>query len=95
MNQNDRSDSAGSTPGTGPRLSLSTVAFPPDQLERTLEWAARLPVAGIELGQHHARSMAGSERSRKDALAGLAERGVQPLSVHAWTQVEFYHEKFG
>ena len=74
--------------GAGARLSFSTGAFPPDQFRRALEWAARLPVAGIELGLHHAQPMAESKRTRQAARAQFERLGVRPLSVHAWTQVE-------
>jgi sugar phosphate isomerase/epimerase len=45
----------------GATLSLSTNAFPEGELAGCLEWAARLGLAGVEVGPLHAQPLAGSD----------------------------------
>jgi sugar phosphate isomerase/epimerase len=70
------------------RLSLSTVAFPAHSLPDALAWAARLPVAGVELGRDHAAELWRSPPAREAALDLCRRLRLPILSLHAWTQVE-------
>ncbi len=69
-------------------LSLSTNCFLPDRLGECLECAARLGLAGTELGPRNAIRLFESPEERRAALAAYGRLGLRRLSVHAWTQVE-------
>jgi len=82
-------------------LSLGTVCFPPDRLGECLECAARLGLAGVELGPADAERLAGSAEEFRAAGAAFERLGLRRFSVHAWTEVEglepacAFAERFG
>ena len=70
------------------RLNLSTVAFRAGELVPALEWAARLGLAGVEVGSLHAEELRRSPEAAREATAAFKRLSLRPLSVHAWTDVE-------
>lgn len=70
------------------RLNLSTVAFRAGELVPALEWAARLGLAGVEIGPGHAEELRRSAEAKRAALEAFERLGLRPLSLHAWTQAE-------
>jgi sugar phosphate isomerase/epimerase len=70
------------------RLSLSTAAFRAGELLPALEWAAKLGLAGVEIGPEHAEELRRSPETRREALATFERLGLRPLSLHAWKEVD-------
>ncbi len=74
------------------RLSLSTVAFRAGELVPALKLAARLGLAGVEVGPAHAAELRGSPQDFEDARAAFARLDLRPLSLHAWRHVDGLEE---
>jgi sugar phosphate isomerase/epimerase len=77
---------------SGATLSLSTNCFLPDRLGECLECAARLGLAGTELGPRNAIRLFESAEERRAALAAYERLNLRRLSIHAWTQVDGLEE---
>ncbi len=69
-------------------LSLSTNAFVPEELIPCLECAAKLGLAGVEVGPRNAARLFESVDELGEARGALLRLRLRVLSVHAWTGVE-------
>ncbi|MGQ9662070.1 MAG: sugar phosphate isomerase/epimerase family protein [Kiritimatiellia bacterium] len=69
---------------SGAILSLSTNAFPREQLAECLEYTAKLGLQGVELGPWHAEQLAVSPSHLDEARTIFAKLGIRPLSLYAF-----------